>query len=220
MADLQKAIPYIRKAEGGLSRAVTDTASKNPAPFTYQGKTGWHTNKGITWATFSSLAPKLGYQPTADNFFLMPDSIWEKIYKNGYWNPMGADNINSEAIAVAVVDYAWAFGVSGASTRLIKWVKSTFGINASSMADVVTAINSQPNESDTFDKLIIHRKAAFAALKQPANEKGWFSRMDELKSFGSSLLQNISKTISQNKGTSAVLFFLAWQHLDMCIVSL
>lgn len=216
MADLQKAIPYIRKAEGGLSRATTDTASKNPAPFSYQGKTGWHTNKGITWGTFSTLAPKLGYEASANNFFTMPDSIWEKIYKDGYWNPMMAGNIVSDAIAVAIVDYAWAFGVSGATTRLKKWVKSTFGITANTMADVVNAINKQPDESDTFNKLIIHRKAAFAALNQPANEKGWFSRMDTLKDFGSSLL----KTISENKGTAAAtVFFLLHSHWLMSIVN-
>lgn len=210
MANLQKAIPYIRKAEGGLSRATTDTASKNPAPFPYQGKTGWHTNKGITWTTFSSLAPKLGYQATADNFFVMPDPIWEKIYRHGYWNPMNADKINSEAIAVAIVDYAWAFGVGGATTRLKRWVKTAYGVDASNMTDVVNVINKQQNESETFDKLIVHRKAAFTALNQPANEKGWQSRMDELKKFGSSLLSNITKTISENKGSTgaAILFFL------------
>lgn len=216
MADLSKAIPYIRKAEGGLSRATTDTASKNPAPFTYQGKTGWHTNKGITWTTFSGLASKLGYQPTAANFFSMPDAIWEKIYKDGYWNPMMAGSFNSDAIAVAIVDYAWAFGVGGATTRLKKWVKSTFGVDAKTMADVVNTVNKQSgeSESETFNKLILHRKAAFSALKQPANEKGWLARMDVLKNFGSSLL----KSISQNKGTIGIsLFFLDWLYLAMPI---
>ncbi len=212
MADLNTAIPYIRKAEGGLSRAITDTASKNPAPFMYEGQKGWHTNKGITWTTFSSLAPRLGYQASADNFFVMPDEIWEKIYRNGYWDPMRADLINSEAIAVAIVDYAWAFGVGGATNRLKRWVKSTFGVDAQTMTDVVNTINQQPNESDTFDKLITHRKAAFAALNQPANDKGWFARMDELKSFGSTLLNKISEKISENKGTILpAIFFLAWQ---------
>ena len=216
MADLNKAIPYIRKAEGGLSRATTDTASKNPAPFTYNGKTGWHTNKGITWSTFSSLAPTLGYAASADNFFTMPDAIWEKIYRNGYWNPMQADKIKSDAIAIAIVDYAWAFGVGGAQSRLKVWVKSTFGADVKTMADVVATINKQANETDTFNKLIIHRKAAFAALKQPANEEGWFLRMDELKQYGSAFL----KTISDNKGTASLLFFLAWQHWAMYIVNL
>ena len=216
MADLNKAIPYIRKAEGGLSRATTDTASKNPAPFTYNGKTGWHTNKGVTWTTFSSLAPTLAYTASADNFFKMPDAIWEKIYRNGYWNPMQADKIKSDAIAIAIVDYAWAFGVGGAQSRLKVWVKSTFGTDAKTMTDVVNAINKQSSEAETFNKLIIHRKAAFAALKQPVNERGWFARMDELKQYGSTFL----KTISDNKGTATLLFFLAWQHWALYIVNL
>lgn len=214
MADLDKAIPYILKAEGGLSRATTDTASKNPAPYVYQGKTGWHTNKGITWTTFSSLAPKLGYEASASNFFVMPTAIWKKIYSNGYWEPMQADIIKSDAIAVAVVDYAWAFGVGGATTRLKRWVETTFGKTANSMTDVANIINAQPNEADTFEKLIAHRKAAFTALNQPTNEKGWMARMDTLKDFGSTLLSTVSNTVSNNKGTTvASLFFLGLQHL-------
>ena len=213
MADLQTAIPYIRKAEGGLSRTVTDTASKNPAPWSYKGQTGWHTNKGITYTTFSTLAAELGYDNTADNFFTMPDSIWLKIYKNGYWDKMKADLINSEAIAVAIVDYAWGFGAAGATNRLKAWLKSTYNIVTPTITDIVNSLNTltQNGDTDVFNKLIIHRKAAFAALNQPANESGWLKRMDDLKNFGSSLL----KTIVQNKGTAGAIFFLLHSHLLM-----
>ena len=79
MANLSLAIPYIQKWEGGLSRATTDTASKNPSPYEHNGKTGWHTNKGITWGTFTDLALKLGIAISPFNFLQMPDFIWRKI---------------------------------------------------------------------------------------------------------------------------------------------
>ena len=37
------------KWEGGLSRATTDSASKNSSPYVHEGVTGWHTNRGITY---------------------------------------------------------------------------------------------------------------------------------------------------------------------------
>jgi len=215
MANVQHIIPLILKQEGGLSRALTDTASAHPAPWEFNSKTGWHTNKGVTYTTFSSLAPKLGYAITADNFFTMPEPIWVKIFKNGYWDPMHCDEIKSQAMADAIVDYAWAFGVGGATSRIKKWLSSTYAITANSNSEIATAINAltAKNEEDTFSKFMIHRKAAFAALKQPANEKGWFARMDALTKQGLSIL-------SDNKGTTAIVFFLVWLRFAITTVSL
>ncbi|MGQ0829875.1 MAG: glycosyl hydrolase 108 family protein [Bacteroidota bacterium] len=212
MAKVDSAIPYIKKSEGGLSRAVTDTASKNPAPWPYNGKTGWHTNKGITYTTFVGLAPKLGYAITADNFFVMPDGIWFKIYKHGYWDPMQGDKINSQAMANAMADYAWAFGVGGAEKRIKRWLLTTYNIKANTMNEVAAAINTltAKDDEDVFLKFIIHRKAAFTALNQPANEKGWLARMEDLKNEGLKLVSKVTKTVSENKGAvGATLFFLA-----------
>jgi lysozyme family protein len=55
MADASKIIPHILQWEGGLSRNPADTASKNPAPCSYNGKTGYHTNKGVTYTTLQAL---------------------------------------------------------------------------------------------------------------------------------------------------------------------
>lgn len=36
---LSKLVPFIQEQEGGLSRDPNDTASSNPAPWSYNGKT-------------------------------------------------------------------------------------------------------------------------------------------------------------------------------------
>lgn len=188
MANLRVAIPYIKKAEGGLSRAKTDSASKNPAPYVYKGLTGWHTNKGVTWTTFVSLAPKLGYAVTAYNFFTMPDSIWLQIYEIGYFRPIMAHALHSDVIAAAIADYAWGFGVSGARNRLLRWLESEYKVKIPTMAKAVAFINTQ-NETQFFKKLVAHRKSAFLKLNQPANNQGWLSRMDDLLAFGEELIK-------------------------------
>jgi len=192
---------YIKKAEGGLSRAITDTASKNPAPWEWKDpkdgkvKTGWHTNKGVTYETFIGSAPKLGYAITPENFFLMPEEIWSKIFKIQYWDKMKGDLYTSKVIAAAIADYAWAFGVGGATSnpnnpqrpRLVQWLKSKYNVIADGPITLANAINSlvkKHGEKQIFIDLMAHRRQAFIALNQTDNEKGWLARMDKLEAFG------------------------------------
>lgn len=187
MSSFTSAIPYIKKAEGGLSRATTDTASKYPAPWTYQGKTGWHTNKGITYQTFEGMSKVLKYANTANNFFAMPNDIWLGIYKEGYWKPILADLVNSQAIANALVDAAWAHGVTGASSRLKTWLQTQ---TLKEAIDLINARTTTPEkEAKFYDDFINQRKKWFLAINQPANHKGWINRMDTLLNEGYSLLK-------------------------------
>lgn len=190
MAKYESAIPYIQKAEGGLSRATTDNASKDPSPYTYNGVTGWHTNRGITWSTFKNLATAVPYSITQDNFIKMPDSIWLGIYKKGYWDDMKGDLYNSQAIANAVVDFAWASGGGGSRKSLAKFLAPK-GITAKDSTSIANGFNElikKEGESKVFSDLIDHRKNFFISLNQPANQKGWLSRMDTLKKEGLAIL--------------------------------
>lgn len=201
MANFESAIPYIKKAEGGLSRATTDKASKNPSPYTYKGVKGWHTNKGITWTTFQSLAPKAGFEVNETNFMSMPDNVWLGIYKVGFWQPTKGDLYNSQAIANTVVDWAWAGGTGGAKKALIQYL-STKGIKADGYETIANGFNQlvkKDGESKAFNDLIDERKRWFKALNQPANEKGWLARMETLRKEGSAILGKVYQSTIQAK---------------------
>lgn len=206
MADYRNAIPYIQKAEGGLSRAITDTASKNPSPYVHNGQSGWHTNRGITWETFKSLAPKAGYAVTEDNFIRMPDNIWLSIYKIGYWDPMKGDSYQSQAVANAVVDFAWASGTGGATRALSKYLgkQGILATNAQSIADGFNKLVKDKSEAAAFNSLIDERKRFFQSLNQPANEKGWLARMETLRQQGTSILGAGVEFIKKNPIKSGV----------------
>ena len=138
MANYTAAIPFIKKAEGGLSRVKTDSASAHPAPWPYNGHSDWHTNKGVTYQTFAALAPKLGYAITPENFFAMPDAIWYKIYKT-YWDSAKGDLIDSTAIAIALVDWYY-----NGSAKPKTWLNKSYGIPLNAMPfakDTAAAIN-------------------------------------------------------------------------------
>lgn len=185
MANVSNIRPLIIKWEGGLSRNPADTASKNPAPWPYNGVTGWHTNKGVTYATFLNLANKVGYQVNPQNFFVMPDKIWDGIFKIGYWDPWNLDKMNSQAIADTLACFAWGSGVTG-SFRSIQKYLATKGITVNNTLEAVQAFNklSILNEEKTFLELIDWREKFFRSLNQPIFLRGWLNRLEDIKQFG------------------------------------
>lgn len=191
MASVSGIRPFIQKWEGGLSRNTADSASSNPAPWTYKGVNGWHTNKGVTYKTFAAMAPVLGYQNNAENFFNMPDEIWDKIIKVGYWDTWDLDNMNSQAIADLLIDFSWGSGASG-SFKSIKKYLATKGVTVNNQKEAVQAINklSFLNEETTFLELVKWREAFFRSLNSFATfGRGWLNRLDALKTFGLETIQ-------------------------------
>jgi hypothetical protein len=188
MAVYTKIVSFIKTKEGGLSSATTDTASNSPSNCG-KGSNGkpYHTNKGITWSTFKSLSSKLGYSATCDNFIKMPDDIWGKIYKDGFWNPMQGDRIQNQAIANTFVEMAWGSGVGsntstkGAIAYLKNFFKSKYNKSFSNITQIVDYVNELDNNGQTpelFEKLYDFRKSLYTSFNQPSNLKGWINRLD------------------------------------------
>ncbi len=199
-ATYESAIPYIKKAEGGLSRAVSDSASKNPSPYIHNGITGWHTNRGITFSTFKALAPIAGYQVNQNNFIEMPDSIWLSIYKTGFWDAMKGGLYENQAIANTVVDFAWGSGTTTATKQLIKFLnaKNIQADGVNTIAEGFNKLVKKEGAEKVFSDLINYRKSFFTSLNQLANINGWFSRMDTLKMEGLQIIASTGKSVKKN----------------------
>jgi hypothetical protein len=209
MAQYTKIISFIKTKEGGLSSATTDSASQTPSNCG-NGSNGkpYHTNKGIQWATFKGLASKLGYSATCDNFKKMPDDIWGKIYKYGFWNPMQGDRIKNQAIANTFVEMAWGSGVGsststkGAIPYLKNFFKSKYNKNFSNITEIVDYVNELDDNGQTselFEKLYDFRKSLYTSFNQPSNLKGWINRLDAFY-----LLNKPYATSTKTKTTIAV----------------
>ena len=182
MADYRNIISFIKSKEGGLSSATTDTASRNSSPCG-NGSNGkpYHTNKGVTWSTFSSNASSLGYSSSCSNFLNMPDDIWGKIYKQGYWNPMKGDDVKNQAIANTFVEMAWGSGVGGATSFLKQFFKTSYNKSFANISEIVNYVNDLDKKGQTpelFEKLYDFRANKYKALNQPKNLKGWLNRLD------------------------------------------
>lgn len=187
-AMLLKLVPFIQKWEGGLSRDPNDTASSQPAPWTYQGKTGWHTNKGITYATFKGNASRLGYAPTAENFFQMPDDLWLKILRGGYMSAFPLDQINHlPRIQAVIITWAWGSGVGGAESRLAKFQREVMGVNDSNITKAEIVANFKKkinpmNEREWFNKLCDRRAEDYSKIPTCSTHcRGWNNRLREFR---------------------------------------
>jgi lysozyme family protein len=187
MADYKNLIPHIRKSEGGLSSNPKDSASENSSPCGNKDGYPIHTNKGITWETFQGLASKGGYSATCDNFLKMPDSVWYKVYKVGFWDVIQGDKIKNQAIANTFVEMIWGSGLGSVSkgTGTLGWLNSFFkknyNKNLTTISEMVNFVNKLDDEGQTpelFEKLNDFRANKYKALNQPTFLKGWLNRLD------------------------------------------
>jgi lysozyme family protein len=204
MADYRKQIGFIKKWEGGMSNDPNDPAAAHPMPCVHNGQSGWHTNKGITWLTFSSNAKALGYAASCENFIAMPDSIWLKIFKKIFWDKFQLDTYRSQAVADIVVSWAWGSGLGGAYRQLARFLNGNYGAslpdlksdysgeNVNKIKEIFNALTRRkPREKTLQDELIAHYRNFYISLNKPYYINGWLNRLDELDSFTkASLPQN------------------------------
>ena len=180
MTLIEKYVAFTKKWEGGLSRDKNDSASSYPCPTAYKGKTGYHTNVGITYKAWSSF---FGVENDA-RFYLMNAADWFTIFKKGYWDGVRGDAYNSQNIAIFVTGMAWGSGVKQAGMTLQRAI-----LNCGNFVqkDGIIGKNtiSSANSLDPrklFDALIVERERFFKAIGRPGSKnskflKGWLNRL-------------------------------------------
>lgn len=110
MAEFNLFLPLVLKFEGGFVNDPVDP--------------GGATNKGITMATFRSVAPP-GEPPTLDDLKALTDEEAGKIYRARYWNLMCGDDIEHQELANIVCDFYVNAGNN--ATKLLQQVMNEMG---------------------------------------------------------------------------------------------
>ena len=214
MADIKYIIPFTYKWEGGLTRATTDSASKSPSPYIYKGVSGWHTNKGVTYAAFKSNAPSLGYVDNAQNFLSMPEDIGLKIAKIKYWDILYLDEVKSQAVANVMFSWMWGSGYAWQprmerylASKGITWKSGRFQELATRLNEIV----AKEGEKKIFDELIEQKKQYLLSLGEKSNPggvytKGWLNRLADLQTYSYGLLGKSVEAIKDatKKGVEGV----------------
>lgn len=195
MSDYKLYVEFTKIAEGGLSKAKTDTASKYPVP----DGSGYHTNKGITWTSFKRLGSILGYNPTPALFYQMPEWLFLKIFKH-YWDSAKANLIKSQAMANIIFQSMWGGGYKNLVTDIQNFLrlKGYSKVIADGVIgnETAKAINnfSIKNEMELYEYTHNERLKYLRSLSSyKDNGTGWESRMEKLKEFANILIQKIKK---------------------------
>ncbi len=165
MAQASKLMPHILKWEGGFTNNPLDK--------------GGPTMKGVTIGTFRKF---YGKDATVVQLKLISDAQWLRIFKEGYWDKCRADEIASQSVADAIVDWAYNSGPATAA----KQVQAILGVTVDGAVGpkTIAAINaSEPRV--LFDKIQAARGAFFDAIvrRNPSQRtflKGWKNRLDSL----------------------------------------
>ena len=171
---------FFKKWEGGLSRDPKDTASVDPCPTPYKGKTGYHTNKGITYQTWKSFFGKSNDK----RFHDMSDADWFQVFEKGYWNPM-AKVTDNELILCVLSSWAWGSGVNGAIKHLQRFLRvEDDGIVGKNTRGALSKVLSNHHEKYLALLMCDNRAYQFSKMKSfDAHGKGWLNRLKEFREF-------------------------------------
>ena len=179
MEIIKQYIEFVKRWEGALSKDTADSAAKYPCPTPYKGKSGYHTNVGITYKVWVSMFGK----DNDKRFFLMNDEDWFDIWNQLYFKPMQADRIKSMSVAIFMVGMAWGSGMRQAVISTQKVVnqvgKEKIRMDGVIGKMTIQAINDA-DENDMFAALIEERARFFRAIAKGKNEKflkGWLNRL-------------------------------------------
>lgn len=185
---ISKLEPFIKRWEGKRSRDPKDSAASDPAPWAFQGLTGWHTVMGITYTAFKTTAPKVGYAVTAENFFNMPNDLWFKILEHGYMKPFPLSKISHlPRIQAVIITWAWGSGVGGTEKYLANFQRQVMGIQDSNITPTEIVENFKKrinplNEKEWFLKLCDRRAQDFSKMATySVHGKGWINRLNDFR---------------------------------------
>ena len=179
---IKKYVDFTKKWEGGLSRDTSDSESSHPCPTPYQGKTGYHTNVGITYAVWESF---FGKNQDAD-FFIMPPEMWFKVFKKGYWDAVKGDSFTSKNIAIIVTGMAWGSGAKQAGKSLQTAINNC-GVKCDVDGIIGNGTIKAANSIDPrklFDAIANERERFFRAIGVGKNAKflkGWLNRLQSYR---------------------------------------
>lgn len=170
MADVNKLVPHILKWEGGFVNDPDDL--------------GGATNKGVTFKTYKLYRNRKGLPiPSVGDLKRLSDDEFTDILKTMFWDACRSDEINSQSVANAIVDWAWNSG----TTTAAKEIQRVLGVKADGIIGNITlsAINSQ-SPLPLFYKIKAARVKYIERIckSRPENQKyyrGWMNRINDLQ---------------------------------------
>ncbi len=171
MADFSQFLPILLRNEGGWVDNKYDP--------------GGATNKGITFKTFQSYAPRiLNIKPTLDNLKNLSNDQAGKIYKIEYWDPIFGDDIQLQPLANIMCDFHVKAGYQ--AVKLFIGVLNSLGSNHHVDSRLTRKIMESLNSHDSVEVYMEYKEGRKAYYRQLAQEhpalrrflNGWLNRVN------------------------------------------
>ena len=119
-----------------------------------------------------------GSDKTVSDLKKMTEAQWRYIFKRGYWDKAGADNIKNQSVAELIVDFCVNSGVG-----MLKKVQSLLGVTADGVLGPksIAAINGA-NQQLLFNAIMAERRSKYFEIVaynygQKVNLQGWLNRL-------------------------------------------
>lgn len=186
MAVFDIIVPFTLSAEGGLSNDPDDPAAIKPSPYTFNGQKNWHTNKGITYATFEGASKIIPFDNNYNNFIVMPRSIWIKVAKKLYWDKLNLDDLNNQSIANLIFSWFWGSGYNFRTPLQRLFKKYKINWDKSNFISLVTNLNNLINKYGSkkiYNQIDAIYRDYLKSLPKKKFLKGWLKRLDDLYQF-------------------------------------
>ena len=189
MAKLEKIVPFILHFESGVPLSYLNKS--NEEIFERSKKTGLANDPadrggltmcGVTYATYASYCNKKGKKATAEGLKALKYSEWLEILKTMFWDRWKADEIKDDWVAINLVDWVWASGLTG-----VKRPQRLLGVTADGIVGPITlaAVNSA-DPKQFFQKIHDDRLKHFDEIvarsaSQKKFLKGWRRRVNAIE---------------------------------------
>lgn len=170
MAKVELLIPHILKWEGGFVNDPDDL--------------GGATNMGVTYKTYKLYCSRKGRPvPSADDLKKLTKEEFTDILKSMYWDACKGDQIQSQSVANAIVDWAWHSGTFTA----VKELQQELGLKADGIIGNITLAELNSRSPLPLFGLIQQTRLAYLdriCKARPSNQKfmrGWNNRVKSLQ---------------------------------------
>lgn len=169
MANVDRLVPHILKWEGGFVNDPDDL--------------GGATNMGVTYKTYKLYCSRKGRPvPSVEQLKKLTKEEFTDILKSMYWDACKGDQIQSQSVANAIVDWAWNSGTYTA----VKEIQQKLGLKADGIIGNITLAELNSRSPLPLFGLIQQARLAFLdriCKARPANNKflrGWHNRVKSL----------------------------------------
>lgn len=186
------------KEPGGFEDQVAKVLESEGGYANSRYDRGGATNHGISSSTWNAFAKKhIGVEPTVENLKKLTPEGAKKIYREEFWKPSRAGEIDDPVIRQLYFDFYINSGRDAAVRNLQRAINQLGGqvdVDGFIGPETIEVLNRHPNPGEIYEQYRKNRIANYHKIVDNDESQrkfldGWINRMDKFKSYDEMLKQ-------------------------------